>query len=185
MIRPKMPAAWHTSKHHRALKYSDTTFAAYDPLVDRLHVIEKIEEVFLSLRCYDERFHCSRILIERVLAEAIKSGLVQYNGLKPLGTYEQRKALEEVMRTRYLIVVDSGEPEGEGSLGLLLKATGYPMARAMLASTIYAHWFVSYHGQPSPDLVLHGKWRCLKLLWIPDLEHIHFNSIRQQPFRTP
>ena len=126
MIRPKMPAAWHTSAHHRALKYGETIPAAYDPLVDRLYVIEKVEQIFLSLRCLDERFHCSRIVIERIIAEAIKSGLVHYTGLKPLGTYEQRKALEEVMRTRYLLVVDSGEPGAEGSLGLLLKATGYP-----------------------------------------------------------
>ncbi len=173
MIRPKMPMTWQASVHNRALQHIEMITAAYDPLVDRLHVIEKIEQIFLSLRCLGDRFHCDRVVIERILAEAIQSGLVQYQRPKPLGTYEQRKALKEVLSRRYLLVVDSGEHDSDGSLGLLLKAASFAEAKVILANTIYAHWFVSYHGQPSPDLVLRGRWRGLKLLWIPDLEHIH------------
>ena len=172
MKKHKKPPERVAPEQPRALKSAETITAAYDPLVDRLHVIEKIEQIFLGLRCLDERFHCSRIVVERVIAEAIKSGLVQYNGPKPLGTFEQRRALKEVLSKRYLLVVDSGEPDCEGSLGLLMKATGYREARVILSTTPYAHWFLSYHGRPTPDLILHGKWRGLKLIWIPELEQM-------------
>lgn len=165
------PLAHLDSGSSRALESVERRAGAVDPLVDRLHVIEKIEEIFIRLRCLDERFHSGRIVIERIIAEAIKSGLVRYIGPKSLGTVDQRAALKEVLKSRYLLVVDSGVAGG-GSVGLLMKASGYPEARVILATTPYAHWFLSYHGRPAPDLVLHQKWPGLKLVWIPKIEDL-------------